>query len=114
MSFLESEIREQPQALMALLDREAEKARRIAADLRARKIKYVIIAARGTSDNAARYGQYLLGAYNRLPVGLATPSLYSVYREPPCCPVPWATTRSAWRRCGASPSPSSASWVARS
>jgi glucosamine--fructose-6-phosphate aminotransferase (isomerizing) len=84
MSFLESEIREQPQALMALLDREAEKARRIAADLRARKIKYVIIAARGTSDNAARYGQYLLGAYNRLPVGLATPSLYSVYREPPC------------------------------
>jgi glucosamine--fructose-6-phosphate aminotransferase (isomerizing) len=43
----------------------------------------VIIAARGTSDNAARYGQYLLGAHNHLPVGLATPSLYSVYGAVP-------------------------------
>ncbi|MGD2205552.1 MAG: SIS domain-containing protein [Anaerolineae bacterium] len=83
MSFLEREIREQPQVLRTLLDREAENAQRIAADLDARNIKYVIIAARGTSDNAARYGQYLLGAYNRLPVGLATPSLFSVYRQPP-------------------------------
>jgi glucosamine--fructose-6-phosphate aminotransferase (isomerizing) len=43
----------------------------------------VVIAARGTSDNAARYAQYLLGAANALPVGLATPSLYSTYRQPP-------------------------------
>jgi glucosamine--fructose-6-phosphate aminotransferase (isomerizing) len=35
------------------------------------------------NDNAARYGQYLLGAHNRLPVALATPSLFSVYGEPP-------------------------------
>jgi glucosamine--fructose-6-phosphate aminotransferase (isomerizing) len=48
-----------------------------------RRIEYVVIAARGTSDNAARYGQYLLGAHNRLPVALATPSLFSVYGEPP-------------------------------
>lgn len=68
---------------MTLLDQETENARRIAADLRARGVKYVIMAARGTSDNAARYGQYLLGAYNRLPVGLATPSLFSVYGQPP-------------------------------
>lgn len=83
MSFLQNEIRQQPQALMTLLDRETENARRIAADLRARGVEYVVIAARGTSDNAARYGQYLLGAHNRLPVGLATPSLFSVYGEPP-------------------------------
>jgi len=83
VSFLQSEIRQQPQALMTLLDREIENARRIAADLQARGIKYVIMAARGTSDNAARYGQYLFGAYNRLPVGLATPSLFSVYGQPP-------------------------------
>ena len=68
---------------MTLLDREIENAQRIAADLRARSVKYVIMAARGTSDNAARYGQYLFGAYNRLPVGLATPSLFSVYGQPP-------------------------------
>ena len=83
MSFLQSEIRQQPNVLSALLDGEMENARRIAADVRARGVKYVVIAARGTSDNAARYGQYLLGGYNRLPVGLATPSLFSVYGEPP-------------------------------
>ena len=83
VSFLQTEIRQQPQVLMTLLDREIENAQRIAADLRARSVKYVIMAARGTSDNAARYGQYLFGAYNRLPVGLATPSLFSVYGQPP-------------------------------
>src|SRR3954470_18214607 len=34
---------------------------------------YVLIAARGSSDNAARYAQYLLGIEWRMPVGLATP-----------------------------------------
>ena len=66
MSLLQDEVRQQPQVLMTLLDREIENAQRIAAELRARGVKYVIMAARGTSDNAARYGQYLFGAYNRL------------------------------------------------
>ena len=83
MSILQEEIHQQPQVLMTLLDREIENVQRIAAELRARSVKYVIVAARGTSDNAARYGQYLFGAYNRLPVGLATPSLYSIYGQPP-------------------------------
>lgn len=83
MSFLQTEIHQQPQVLATLLDREAGEARRIAAALRARAVQYVVIAARGTSDNAARYGQYLLGAHNRLPVALATPSLFSVYEQPP-------------------------------
>ncbi len=83
MSFLQDEIREQPQVLATLLDREAGNAQRIAGELHGREISYVIIAARGTSDNAARYGQYLLGAHNHLPVALATPSLFSVYGQPP-------------------------------
>jgi glucosamine--fructose-6-phosphate aminotransferase (isomerizing) len=83
MSHLQAEIRQQPQTIMTLLDCEAENAQRIAADLKARSIQYVVMAARGTSDNAARYGQYLFGAQNGLPVGLATPSLFSVYGEPP-------------------------------
>jgi glucosamine--fructose-6-phosphate aminotransferase (isomerizing) len=83
MSHLQDEIRQQPQTLMRLLDREAENVRCIVDDLKARPIKYVVMAARGTSDNAARYGQYLFGAQNRLYVGLATPSLFSVYGEPP-------------------------------
>jgi glucosamine--fructose-6-phosphate aminotransferase (isomerizing) len=83
MSFLQDEIRQQPEVLVGLIEREMGNARRIAAELRQRSVHYVMIAARGTSDNAARYGQYLLGAHNRLPVGLATPSLFSVYAEPP-------------------------------
>jgi glucosamine--fructose-6-phosphate aminotransferase (isomerizing) len=83
MSYLRKEIHEQPEVVATLLDREGSNARRIASELAKHEIQYVVVAARGTSDNAARYGQYLLGAHNRLPVGLATPSLFSVYHEPP-------------------------------
>ncbi len=44
---------------------------------------YAFLAARGTSDNAGRYANYLLGAVNRLPLALATPSLFTLYRRPP-------------------------------
>lgn len=46
-------------------------------------VTHCVIAARGTSDNAARYAQYVWGARNRLTVALATPSLYSLYHAPP-------------------------------
>ena len=42
-----------------------------------------MIAARGTSDHAAIYAQYLFGAFHGLPVALATPALFSVYHRPP-------------------------------
>ena len=48
-----------------------------------RRIGFVMIAARGTSDHAAIYAQYALGALARLPVALATPSLFSRYASPP-------------------------------
>ena len=80
---LRTEILEQPVVLAHLLENQAEAVQEIAAAIRARGVEYLIIAARGTSDNAARYGQYILGAHNRLPVGLATPSLFSVYGTPP-------------------------------
>ena len=80
---LRAEIWEQPTVLTRLLECETRNVQQIAAAVHARRIEYVLMAARGTSDNAARYGQYLLGAHNRLPVGLATPSLFSVYKEPP-------------------------------
>ena len=55
----------------------------IAATVRIRDIHHVVIAARGLSDNAARYAQYLFGAHNRLTVTLATPSLITRYQTPP-------------------------------
>lgn len=79
---LEREIYEQPRVVEQLLEAERDNVKSLVEELRG-KFDYVIIAARGTSDNAARYAQYLLGAHNQLPVGLATPSLFTLYGKPP-------------------------------
>ena len=82
-SFLYQEIHQQPDVLSHLIESERVNIQRVADELKQRRITHAFIAARGTSDNAARYAQYLFGAMNHLPVGLATPSLYSVYHCPP-------------------------------
>lgn len=76
------EIKEQPKIIQKLIDSEFSHVRKIAASIKG-KFNYALIAARGTSDNAARYAQYIFGAYNHIPVALATPSLYTVYKQPP-------------------------------
>ena len=83
MSWLETEIREQPAALARLLERQGAHARELAAAFREEDIRYVLIASRGTSSNAARYAQYVLGRAHRVPVMFATPSLYTIYGQPP-------------------------------
>jgi glucosamine--fructose-6-phosphate aminotransferase (isomerizing) len=83
MSQVEDEIREQPEALGRLLEQGRENAVAIAARVRNSAPRFVVIAARGSSDNAARYAQYLFGAHNRLPVCLATPSLFTFYDAAP-------------------------------
>lgn len=77
------EIHEQPAVLARLIQSERATAQALAAEIKRRAIQYVVIAARGTSDNAGRYAQYLLGAANGLYVGLATPSLFTIYGAPP-------------------------------
>ncbi len=77
------EIHEQPDVLARLLVAQRPTAAALAAEIKRRDISHVVIAARGTSDNAARYAQYLLGGHNALPVGLATPSLHTIYQTPP-------------------------------
>ncbi len=82
-SFLYREIHQQPETLAKLLAAEKSTAAALATAIRAREISQVVIAARGTSDNAGRYAQYLLGAMNGMLVTLATPSLFSIYHHPP-------------------------------
>lgn len=77
------EIHEQPEVLERLLEREEANVRALAATIQARQIDQVLIAARGSSDNAGRYAQYLLGSLNGLLVTLATPSLFTIYHRPP-------------------------------
>jgi glucosamine--fructose-6-phosphate aminotransferase (isomerizing) len=76
---LEREIREQPSALERFLVQRAPATAAIARALRGRRLGYVMIAARGSSDNAARYAQYLFGDRLALPVALAAPSLETLY-----------------------------------
>jgi len=82
-SILLSEIAEQPEALRHLLVEGAREVSSVAAAVGSRRVRHVVIAARGSSDNAARYAQYVFGAFNRLTVTLATPSLFTRYGRPP-------------------------------
>jgi glucosamine--fructose-6-phosphate aminotransferase (isomerizing) len=76
---LHDEILEQPEVAARFLAAQAEPIEAIAESLRARPVRQVMIAARGTSDHAALYAQYVLGIRHRLSVALGTPSIVSLY-----------------------------------
>ena len=80
---LHSEIFEQPERLAALLENQKQTVLEIAKAIKSRNVQYAFLAARGTSDNAGRYANYLWGAHNQLPLALATPSLFTFYQRPP-------------------------------
>jgi glucosamine--fructose-6-phosphate aminotransferase (isomerizing) len=82
-SLLLQEIAEQPERLRILLAEGAGEVEGIARALGTKSVRHVVIAARGSSDNAARYAQYVFGAFNRVTVTLATPSLFTRYHAPP-------------------------------
>jgi len=65
------------------LDNQKQSVIEIAKTIQSRGVQYAFLAARGTSDNAGRYANYLLGAHNGLPLALATPSLFTYYQSPP-------------------------------
>jgi glucosamine--fructose-6-phosphate aminotransferase (isomerizing) len=80
---MRSELGESPALLERLLATAPGQVEAVARAVRARDIDLVVIAARGTSDHAALYGQYILGARNELLVAGAAPSLVSLYGAPP-------------------------------
>jgi glucosamine--fructose-6-phosphate aminotransferase (isomerizing) len=83
MSWVESELREQPAALERFFAAETPRAAEIARGLISDDVRYLLVVSRGSSGNVARYLQYVFGTVNRLPVAFATPSLYTVYDAPP-------------------------------
>ncbi|MDX6475657.1 MAG: hypothetical protein QOH95_1168 [Gaiellaceae bacterium] len=82
-SHLEQELREQPEALARLIDKQLGYAEQVRDLFRRDDVQYILIASRGSSSNAARYAQYLLGRAHRVPVAFATPSLFTLYGQPP-------------------------------
>jgi glutamine---fructose-6-phosphate transaminase (isomerizing) len=78
-----SELREGPEIVERLLGQAVGPIEEVARAVRSRPIDLAVIAARGTSDHAAIYAQYILGARNGLLVAPAAPSLVSLYGAPP-------------------------------
>lgn len=74
-----SEIAEQPEVLERTIAAEREKLVKIGDFLRQKDIDLIVLAARGSSDNASLFGRYLLEVTTGIPVSLSAPSVYTLY-----------------------------------
>ena len=80
MSKMLEEIRQQPAALERTLKGATRDVERLRRRLQLNPPKLIVLAARGTSDNAAQFGRYLLEITTGIPVTLAAPSIFTLYR----------------------------------
>lgn len=83
MSLMLKEIAEQPAALERTIKKERKRVRDFVAKLRNKDIRLIVIAARGSSDNASSFGRYLLEIEAGIPVSLAAPAIHSLYKAKP-------------------------------
>jgi glucosamine--fructose-6-phosphate aminotransferase (isomerizing) len=74
------EIAEQPGALSKTIAGEGAKITKLAKFLRQRDIDLIVLVARGSSDNAALFGRYLLEITTGIPVSLSAPSVHTLYQ----------------------------------
>ncbi|HKE60711.1 MAG TPA: SIS domain-containing protein [Pyrinomonadaceae bacterium] len=79
MSLMLSEIAEQPRALAATIANERAKIAQLGRFLKQRDIDLIVLVARGSSDNAALFGRYLLEIATGIPVSLSAPSVHTIY-----------------------------------
>lgn len=79
MSRMMDEILEQPKALERTLEAEGAHARKFSQFARRQNFRLIVLVARGTSDNAALFGRYLLELSTGIPVSLAAPSIHTLY-----------------------------------
>ena len=79
MSLMLEEIAQQPEALARTIAEERGKVARLGRSLRARDLDLIVLVARGSSDNAALFGRYLLEIQTGIPVALAAPSVNTLY-----------------------------------
>lgn len=76
------EIREQPAALERTLAAGWPAAEKLRAHFEKNRPPFITLAARGTSDNAAQFGRYLIEITTGIPAALAAPSVSTLYRAP--------------------------------
>ncbi|MEK7831608.1 MAG: SIS domain-containing protein, partial [Acidobacteriota bacterium] len=80
MSLMLSEIEQQPAAIEQTIKRESKKIERFAAQFREKRPRLIVLVARGSSDNAALFGRYLLELTTGIPVSLAAPAVHTLYK----------------------------------
>ncbi len=73
------EIAEQPDVLERTIKGEREKVTKLGDFLRKKDIDLIVLVARGSSDNAALFGRYLLEVTTGIPVSLSAPSIFTLY-----------------------------------
>lgn len=79
MTHMWQEILETPTALENCMQRNDAALDALVHDIEARQIRFVVMAARGTSDHAALYGKYVIEQLLGLPVSMAASSIYTLY-----------------------------------
>jgi len=80
MSLMIREIEQQPETLERTFRQELGRVERFRRRMERRRPSLVVLAARGTSDNAALFGRYLLEMTTGILVSLAAPSVLTLYR----------------------------------
>jgi len=82
-SLMAAELAEQPEVLGRLVSRHASDRDQVRAVLPGRlqpgRLAGTVLLARGSSDNVAVYGRYLIELASRRPAGLAAPSVHTRY-----------------------------------
>ncbi len=73
------EICEQPAVLEKTIQAEMPKTKKLGEFLREKDIDLIVLAARGSSDNASLFGRYLLEITTGIPVSLSAPSVFTLY-----------------------------------
>jgi len=80
MSLMLQEIAQQPAALEKTIREERAKIARLGESIKQREIDLIVLVARGSSDNAALFGRYLLEITTGIPVSLSAPSVHTLYQ----------------------------------
>jgi glutamine---fructose-6-phosphate transaminase (isomerizing) len=82
-ALMAAEIAEQPAALERMLRDGSAAAAQARRAIEGYRPRFVLFAARGTSDHAALYGKYLVEVVGQRPAGLVSPSSFTVYGARP-------------------------------
>jgi len=81
MSLMLKEIAQQPSVMERTINAEEKKLNKIGRFLKDRDVNLIVLVARGSSDNAALFGRYLLETVCGIPVSLSAPSVYTLYKS---------------------------------